>query len=414
MVVSILFTTPGAQSAERPIFYFGAAGGSQIRALGTTISSDLTGSSSVNGFVTPRSDSNRIAGVSAAGGAVKLGAISTWARASKAGAGTRILTGARTADVDLLGGLIHAKAVETNAVSVYRPSGTVQRAATEFLNLSIGGEKFPATVAKNTTISIPGVALVVLNGQQTAKVNGGVVTQGFGLYVRLLNNRGKLAAGAEILLNPTLSAVAPGNPHDVPQIGGIGYGTNVRARVGDLASLDVGPTAALVTPMVGTNGRTLRNTTASVDVPNVLQTGAVTSTTFGVTSKRRAYSTMTNQIADVNVLNQLVTADAIKVSSSAEKQSDWRRVHKKLAMTFVNLEILGQPVNVDVAPNTKLVVESGGLFSAPIAEVTINKRIRNKYGSAIIGVEVKLLRDRGALKTGAIVEIGVATTWIYS
>ncbi|HSV38600.1 MAG TPA: choice-of-anchor P family protein [Nocardioidaceae bacterium] len=414
MLFAVLVGAP-AQSATKPFYFWGAAGGSQIAALGTTISSDLTGSSSVSGFDTPQNDTNRTAGVKVRG-VLTLGAVSTWAKASDAGEGTRILTGGRTADINLLNGLITADAVETNAVSTLRPGGvSTSRAFTEFVNLRIGGEKIPVNVEKNTTISIPGVLLVVLNGHQQADFGGGIVTQGFGLYAKLLSNQGRLALGAEILLNPTINSVTPTPPGQVPQLGGMAYGTNVKANIaGDLAQLDVGPTAALIMPMIGTDGKVARNTTATADAQSILHTGEVRSTGFGATGKRRSISTMTNQIVDLDVLDTLVTADAIKVTSTAKKRPAlFNGVRKSMAMTFVNLKVLGTAIPIDVSPNTKITVMGGLLGNEPIAEVTINKRTRNKVGSTIIGLEVKLLSDRGALKTGAIVEIAVASSWIF-
>lgn len=415
-VASLLFVTPTAQSADRPVFYYGVAGGSQVRALGTTISSDLTGSSSVSGFTAPKSDTNQV-NATKVRGVLTLGAIATFARSSNvAGGGKKIVTGGKTADVNVLNGLITAKAVETKATAVYTPDGNRSNAQTEFVNLKILGETIPVNVKKNTTISIPGVAIIVLNGQQTRPYGGGVVTQGFGAWIKLLDNRGRLAVGAEILLNPTTSSVAPGTPNDVPVVGGLGYGTNVRANVADLAQLDVSPTAVIITPMVGTNGEVQRNTTVSTDVEGVLSTGTVITTAFASTSQRRSYSRMTQQTQGVNILNGLVTADAVKVSSIAERVAPDTKVKKTMSMSFVNLKILGTEIPVDVSPNTKITVNSGGLLGLgdkPIAEITINKRVKNAVGSAIIGVEIKLLSDRGALKTGAIVELAVASTLIY-
>ena len=60
-----------------PYFYIGHAGGTQVQALGTTIRSDLTAASGVEGFTFPAHDDNRAAGVNVGSGLVKVGVVTT-------------------------------------------------------------------------------------------------------------------------------------------------------------------------------------------------------------------------------------------------------------------------------------------------------------------------------------------------
>src|SRR4051794_13076279 len=62
-----------------PYFYIGHAGGTQIQAFGTTIRSDLTAASGVEGYTFPARDDNRVAAVNVASGLVKVGVVTTWA-----------------------------------------------------------------------------------------------------------------------------------------------------------------------------------------------------------------------------------------------------------------------------------------------------------------------------------------------
>ena len=65
---------------------------------------------------------------------------------------------------------------------------------------------------KNFQINIPNVARLILNVQYTVQQDGAVMTQGAGLYLSLLKPRGENAIGAEVMLNPTYSAVQLVNP----------------------------------------------------------------------------------------------------------------------------------------------------------------------------------------------------------
>ena len=123
-----------------PYFYVGHAGGTQIRAFGTTVRSDLTSASGVEGNTFPAHDDNRVLGVNVASGLVKLGAVTTWADAVPVNHGTRTITGARTADVSLLGGLIKADAVETVTTATKTPSGVSSTSSTKYIGLTVAGQ----------------------------------------------------------------------------------------------------------------------------------------------------------------------------------------------------------------------------------------------------------------------------------
>jgi hypothetical protein len=144
-----------------PYFYIGHAGGTQIQALGTTIRSDLTAASGVEGFTFPAHDDNRAAGVNVGSGLVKVGVVTTWADAVPVANGTRTITGARTADLSLLGGLIRADAVETVPTATNMPDGVSSSSSTKFIGLTIAGQEYPVNLPKDFTITIPGIAAIV-------------------------------------------------------------------------------------------------------------------------------------------------------------------------------------------------------------------------------------------------------------
>ena len=401
VLVSLLASPPPSSVASSHLYFAGFAGGSQVTALGTTISSDLTGRSEVTGFVLPEHDTNRIAGATVAKTLVKLGAINTWAHATKYGEGAKVVTGGRTADVSLLNGLITADAVETNAVATKTPDGMTSKAATTYLGLTIAGKHYPATVKQNMAISIPGIATVVLNGKMVTKHKGTIIVRGFGAYVTLLKPQGKAPAGATILLNPTMSAAAPQKPGKGPQLGGFGFGTYVNADADPVAKAEVGRTAALAMPLTGTGGVVWRNTTASVKVTGVLDVSAITTETAGTSIDGVGKVWMTNRIGEVNAFNGLIKAEALKVRAAARLRADGT-VRKRQWTKFVHLTIAGKVIPIDVSRNTKINV-------ANLGTVTINKQVRTRYATGVIGVEVVLSRERNGLPVGAIIQLAAAS-----
>lgn len=404
-VIGSLVTAVPASTAA-PLYYFtGYAGGSQVQVLGNTLTSDLTGRSVVSGFQAPQRDRNRVLGSRVAGGVARIGAINTWSAATRADSGIKIRTGARTADVSLLGGVIKVDLVETNTVAVRKPGSSRHRSATKFLGLTIAGEEYPATVAKNTTIDIPGVATVVLNGSFGDESGKSATAYGFGLAATLLKPSKDLPAGATVLLNPTYSSVQASPPVNTPAVGGIGYGTFVQASVGDILDVDAGRTAAVAVPLIGTGGEKIVNATAAIDLPGILELGVVRSTASGTVRTGFGEAKVTNQTAGIKVLGDLVTADAIRVASKTIKRKSMKRPRSTMNMTFVNLKVGGTVIPLDVSANT--VVTVGNL-----ARVTINKRERTPLGATIVGIEILLLGEQADLPAGSIIQLAAASSYV--
>ena len=76
---------------------------------------------------------------------------------------TSLTSHAETADVDLLGGLITADAVDTTSTTTFTGTDFETNSYTQFVNLKISNFDVPINIARNFTLTIPGVAKVVLN-----------------------------------------------------------------------------------------------------------------------------------------------------------------------------------------------------------------------------------------------------------
>ena len=394
--------------ATSPYFFIGHAGGTQIQALGTTIRSDLTAASSVEGYTFPAHDDNRAAGVNVGSGLVKVGVVTTWADAVPFAGGTRMITGARTADVSLLGGLIKADAVETVTTATKTPDGVTSSSSTKFIGLTIAGQEYPVNLPKDFNITIPGIAAIVANSSTQYTVAGGTYITGFGLYVGLLKPFKDVPATATALLNPTQSIVVPAPPPAAPQIGGIGYSSQIKANVGPALDLDAGPSAFVSTPPGGTEGETVQNATAEVTVPNVLHVAVAKSWTTGKTVPGRGKVTVDNQLAGLNVLNGLITADAISAHAAVKKNKSKNqptKVKTALDSQLLNLTVAGNAIPVNVAPNTRIDL-------AGVGTLVLNEQVKASWGGYVRALHLTLSTAQYGLPVGAEIEVGVALGWV--
>ena len=391
-------------ASTSPYFYIGHAGGTQVQALGTTIRSDLTAASAVEGYTFPAHDDNRAAGVNVGSGLVKLGVVTTWADAVPVANGTKTITGARTADVSLLGGLIKADAVETVTTATKTPDGVSSTSSTKFIGLTIAGQEYPVNLPKDFNITIPGIAAIVANSSTQYTLAGGTYITGFGLYVGLLKPFNNVPATATVLLNPTQSIVVPAPPPAAPQIGGTGYSSMIKATVGPALDLDAGPSAFISTPPGGTEGETIQNATAEVTVPNVLHVAAAKSWTTGKTVPGHGKVKVNNELAGLNVLNGLITADAISAGVVVKKKKS-NKVTTRLGSQLLNLTVAGNAIPVNVAPNTKLDI-------AGVGKLVLNEQVKESWGGYVRALHLTLTTAQYGLPVGAEIEVGVALGWV--
>jgi hypothetical protein len=405
-LTAVVFTSPAANAAPR-YNYVGWAGGTLIRAVGSTVTSDLTSQSYVAGIKVPNAAQNNVASVHV-GDIANTGEVETSERVKRFDGGVKLISRGRTVGIDLLDGLITADAAITKTVTTAVPGERMRtRSHTRFVGLHIIGVDLPVDLPKNFKVSIDGVATIIANGQETTRKDGTTMTTGYGLKIVLLSAFDNLGLKSVIFLNPTFAGIAPEVPVNAPRVLGFAYGTRVHTSATSEIQIDSGRTANVSTPPGGTNDTTIINSTAQVNIPNVLNVGGIYSTSRSFTDSNFGKVRNINEIAGVNVLNGLIRADAIKVIAHATRKDN--KFAGRQVMKFVNLVIAGNEIPIDVSPNTKITI--GGLFG-DLAVVTINKRYRGKQYVGITGLKVKLLQPRGDLPAGAIIRVSEALAWI--
>lgn len=405
--------------------YFGATGGTQIQAVGTTISSSMTAMSQVAGLLKPATTTNRLLTVSAPP-LGRVGTVETSESSTAVGDGWRLAGHARTANVNLLDGLIVINAVTTDTVAQFdSEGGALGSSNTEFLGLTIAGKSYPVTVEKNTTISVPGVVSITLNYQNVNSNADGVAAQGAGAVITLLKAFKGAALDSTIILNPSFAYVAKAKNPGGLTLGGGAYGSYVFAHVGgdddpntpnpNAIEVESTRTAYETMPPTGTNGAVLENHTARVLLRGVLQASAIASTAEGVSSPALNYSKLATRTANVNlfpaVLGALIHADAI--GSSAEVRQENGVTTMKADAQFVNLTIAGKNIAVDVPPNTSIHIANLGYVTLNEQTQVAQEEFFPFHGIQVIALHIKLDTAKAGLPIGAEVQVGVSQAIVW-
>jgi hypothetical protein len=404
-LVAALTVATGVSGASPTVNHFvGYAGGTLVRALGNTVESGLTSESGVDTTRTGVRSANTLA-TATTPKLLSVGAVSTDTATKAISGGVQLTAHARVTNVNLLGGAITIKAVDTvNTARIVngRPSSDIH---TTFAGIHIAGTKLPVTIPKNFNVTIPGVAQVVLNQAYPVASGDRIMTLGTGLYLSLLTSRGSSPAGTQVYLNPTYSAIAPTVPVTAADIGGYAYGTSVFAKAGKVLNAKSGPTAQKSMPSGGTGGIDRSNKTAGVNLAPIATAAVVASTANGVKDKGTAsYSTMTTRLAKLNLFDGLIRADALTGTASVKELPDGS-TKASTSASLVNLVIAGRRIPVNVSPNTVITV-------ADLGRITIRGEARSANQALVTVLDVKLTTARYGLPVGAEVKVGVAAAWV--
>src|SRR6185312_9616570 len=122
--------------------FLGWADGSALKAVGSTVTSDLTSSSTVDTTSTGVSSSNTVASADVSS-LLSAGAITTSAATQAIAGGVAIVTKAQTLGVSLLGGAITVQAVNTTDTARVVGDSVSSDINTTFVGIKIAGAKLP-------------------------------------------------------------------------------------------------------------------------------------------------------------------------------------------------------------------------------------------------------------------------------
>lgn len=406
-----VLVAPGAVFADPTNHHFiGFAGGSAVKAVGSTVESDLTAQSGVDTVETGVTSTNTTASA-AVSGVLNASAINTSVATTAVPGGVQIVSHSHTAGASLLNGLISVGAVDTiNTTTVLDNAAktTSNTIHTTFVNLKVGNAQIPVNIPQNFHITLPGIANVYLNASyvfQGPSGSGTIFTLGAGLYVSLLKSAGNSPLGTEVYLNPVYTAVTTVTQEEGPLISGNAYATQITGAVGNIAQVASGPTAQISQPFGGTHGVDKVNSTAFVNLGQIAQIGAISSVANGVKSNTvTSYSRMTTNLGHINLLNGAITADAVTGQAYASATPSGTTSTSTFT-SLLNLSIGGKPIPVNVSPNT--VIKLGS-----IATIIIRKEVKSPFAASVEALEITINTATLGLPVGAKIIIGRATAGI--
>ena len=334
-------------------------------------------------------------------GSMSTGSVETSADAIQNESVTKTLTKATAHGVSLFKGRITASRVR--AVSATLKDGKGMRTSptgTVLTDLVVDGQAIEAEPGPNTKITLSDLGYVVLN-EQFGNSDGrtAVLTvNGIHLYVTEQNPLG-IPVGTQYIVGHARSALKPTGK---AAVGGRAYGH----KLFEGQRAESGPSAIVYMPCRGTGGQTLTNTLSGVSHPKVFQLGTVKDTAMGRVGKGTATSLMTSSVKSVNLLNGLVTADAIRAVARGSKEGN-SRTFTNAGSKFVNLVVAGRPLGSETGPNSKIDLPG-------IGTLWLQRVIRTSSGIEVrmIDLEVKQGNPFG-LKPGSKLQIAVARAVVH-
>jgi hypothetical protein len=164
---------------------------------------------------------------------------------------------------------------------------------------------------------------------------------------------GAILAGAALVSSPAAYADFHTTVYQAS-----GYGAKV--KVGDLAKL--GPVAYALLPNCTPLVNTYTASVASANEPGVINTGAINS----VASSTLDSSMGSSDVVNLSILGGLITASEIKAVSTSSVSGGVFSFSSEGSI-FSGLKVLGLPVSVNIAPNTKIALPG-------IGSVTLNEQ----------------------------------------
>jgi len=394
VTIATVFVAVGPAAGSVGYWYFGTAGGSQIRALNQSITSALTARSTVLTMSTD-TDTNNLA-TAKAQGVLNLGAVKTSGVVKAVPGGREVISRAQVADVNLLGGLITATAITTTTTTSLVNGVISSTTHSDFANLHVAGVNLPVDIPQNYTVNVGGIATVVINFGLAANQsdNGGAL--GAGLVVTLLRDEGTANTGAEIDLTPVMTDVAADTSPDTGHgTHGHAYATSIDVDAGQAVGIHSDPTSPTTVFASGTRGHTIENSLAGVNLAPLGRIGAVKTTGVATNTLSVGSVTTTASLADINLLGGLITASAVTSRATATLSG------ASGASQVANLKVGSLRIPLNVKPNT--VIKLG------IGKVVVNQQIKSGRSITVRALDIVLGKAEFGLPAGAEIQIAVSS-----
>jgi hypothetical protein len=168
---------------------------------------------------------------------------------------------------------------------------------------------------------------------------------------------------------------------------GRAYGTKVSVHPAN-SSVKSGTTALsqLCTENTGVSNT---NSVANVTLPPLVSTGAIDTSVSSMDVTGGTASTAISNVAGISLLGTAITGDAIKSVSSSISASGGYSTSSEGTL-FTNVVVLGNPIEANVAPNTRIVLPGIGFV---ILNEQMSKVTSTSAQLTVIGIHVHVTED---------------------
>jgi hypothetical protein len=391
-VLSLFAFSAPASAATAPLAHDANAYGSEID-LGGVVSSGPTALATLGCTTQAGLDHTNSAASVVLPGAGTVGAINDEVTTT---ANSTTAESNATA-VNLGGGVVTADAVTATAAATKGGAGFATSGGTTVLNLVVSGTPMAAPVP-NTVVPLPGIGTLTVNEQISHVTSSSASMIVNALHIRLgADNPLGLPAGADIVVGHARAAL---QPKQAPFLDGMAYASKINAGVASS-----GKTALIRMPCHGTDGATLTNTTAGVEVPLVLTTGTATSTATGTASHAAGDAVTTDTIQNVDLLG-MVSAELVTARAHASKIGGVEKF-STAGSSFENISVMGTTLPPDgVKPNSH--------YDLPgVGTLYLHRVIKGTHHIEVRMIELVLTAPVPGLPVGADIRIGVAEASVH-
>jgi hypothetical protein len=294
------------------------------------------------------------------------------------------------------------------------------------VDLNVAGIKIAANAGPNTRIDLNVVGItghVTLN-EQTVTSAGRVMTV---KAIHVVIDQPDLLRGllgVKPLTEIIVAQARAGFTDTKSSLDGMAYGS--LGQVGGL--LRLGPSARVGMPCKGTGGTPVTNTLVNINLPPILNLGVMDTGVTGTAGQNSSFSLASAEVLNLNLLG-LVKADVIRSVAYAKRDGsgvtldtkgpagmacpDSQPAPASVAPTFVcdtqflTLEVLGNKITIDVAPNTKVSIPG-------LATLWLNRVIKTSDSIEVRGLDLSVLNNNplGVL-LGTTVRLAVAHASVH-
>ncbi len=210
----------------------------------------------------------------------------------------------------------------------------------------------------NTKVAVPGLGYIVLNRVGGVKTSAGIYSYAQAVVLHANVKNRYIPEGVDVAVLKTRAEIT--KPATAMVIGDA-YGTTV--KVGNLVKS--GKTSYQATCQ-GTEGKTVRNAIAELDIPKVAYVGAVYTTKNGYMGTEKSAVNFTSHVAGVKV--GTLAIGAIESSASAWKTKDGK-VGLNSSASIVSIKVGNKSYKVPTGQNATLDIPG-------VAKLTFNQVVR--------------------------------------